>query len=827
MPNKKNEVDIEDYRQSILNYGNQIEHIDSFVEAVRRFPGMYIGDKGNFGWLSCIREIYQNAVDEAIKVDSPCHFVNVIFDERNQSATIEDTGRGIPHGKMFEIYGTEHSSSNYSKKAGQYTSGVHGVGSGVAMSLSDDFIVDSYVLGTAHEIRFKEGQVWNKGELVIKCPKGRQGSKIFMTPSKTALGQNIFLTCQDVFNLVFKIYPLTNVGDEIDFTGINVKGETVINEHLINKDGMITDLIVKTQAPIVPPIIFSEDNGQCRAEIAFTYDSADITAPESITSFANFTPTVSGTHINGFLSGLCNFFRNYMNKIYLGEKSKITVINSDIKSGLKAIIVSAALNPVFKGQFKGTLSNEEMEPFVQNLITNGLESWSKTHPNEIQKLCKYFKDIAEIRSKSDDSKIKLSTKYNKNLLSGKPAKYVQPSGHKELELIIVEGDSALGSARNSRDSSRQGLFPIRGKLPNAFNTSKANFLNNSEVASIIDLVGGGYGKNFDIDKVKWDKVIFFADADPDGAHINTLLLRLFLLYMPELISVGKVYRSVPPLFGVKIGKKNKYFTNKLDFTKYVQALFSSNHSLTTTSNIKLSSVESTGLFYKNADYAYELEVLSNTYAIDISLLEFIMYRYAPYIELQNQSDVGNGLIISDKNNDEDFIPTINDNVCTMEKYSISKNFNFNAFKKSIEKEFRFITVDKAKKGNDIYIKGLVNSRYQYVFINQKFISGAAKFIRILQSNNALMYKIDGKLSTLYEIMSAFNASTPNGLTRFKGLGEQDPVELGESALRPDSSRTLIRYTIEDVKQEIEMIRYIDSNKVNLFKDITITRQDIE
>ena len=148
-----------------------------------------------------------------------------------------------------------------------------------------------------------------------------------------------------------------------------------------------------------------------------------------------------------------------MNKIYLGEKSKISVINNDIKTGLRVIIAAAHLNPVFAGQFKGILSNEDMHTYIKNLTTKSLEEWAKTSPGDLQKVCKCIKEIAEIRAKSDDSKIKLSNNYEASALTGKPKKYVQASGNKELELIIVEGDSALGSAKNSRDSSKQAIFP--------------------------------------------------------------------------------------------------------------------------------------------------------------------------------------------------------------------------------------------------------------------------------------------------------------------------------------------------------------------------------
>lgn len=505
---------LNDFEESIKNYGNKIEHIDSFVEAVRRFPGMYIGSKGNVGWKACIREIFQNAVDEIIRKESPCHYVKITFDERDQSATIEDTGRGIPLGQIITIFASQHTSSNYTKKAGEYTSGVHGVGSGVAMALSKSFDVQSFVLGDAREVKFDAGIPWKEGEKKIACPKNRQGTTVHMSPDLAVLDE-VSLTCEDILDLVLKVYPLINIGDRIDFTGIDAAGNIKYREELVNKDGIITSLMLRTQSPLVAPVHFQDDTGFMKAEIAFTYDSSDITSAEDIVSYANFTPTTGGTHVDGFMDGICNFLRNYMNKIYLGEKSKISVINNDIKAGLKVIIAAAHLNPVFAGQFKGILSNEDIKKYIRDLTTKSLDEWSKTSPGDLQKVCKYIKEVAEIRAKSDDSKIKLSNNYEASAFGGKPKKYVAPSGNKNLELIIVEGDSALGSAKNSRDVKSQGIFPIRGKIPNAFKCPKAKFLANQEISAIITIIGGGYGKNFDINKVKLDKVIFLADADPD------------------------------------------------------------------------------------------------------------------------------------------------------------------------------------------------------------------------------------------------------------------------------------------------------------------------
>lgn len=846
------------FEESIKNYGDKIEHIETFVEAVRRFPGMYIGSKGNVGWKACIREIFQNAVDEMIRKESPCHYVKITFDERTQSAIIEDTGRGIPHGKIIEIYASSHTSSNYSKNKGEYTSGVHGVGSGVAMALSKRFEINSYVLGEARRVVFESGIPTKNTEAKIVCPPGRQGTTIFMEPDLDVLDQ-LQLTCEDILDLVLKVYPLVNIGDRIDFVGIDLSGNIKYQENLVNKDGIIASLIMRTTSPLVAPIYFKDDTGYMKAEVAFTYDASDLTSSEDIVSYANFTPTTSGTHVNGFIDGMCNFFRNYMNKIYLGEKSKISVINNDIKTGLKVIIAAAHLNPVFAGQFKGILSNEDMYKYIKDLTAKSLEEWSKTSPGDLQKICKCLKEIAEIRSKSDDSKIKLSNNYEASALTGKPKKYVPPSGNKNLELVIVEGDSALGSTKNSRDTKVQGIFPIRGKIPNAFKTNRAAFLSNNEIASIISIIGCGYGKNFDISKCKFEKIIFMGDADPDGAHIVGLLLRFFLMYMPELISAGKVYRAVPPLFGIKSGSSTKYFTTKLDFTKYVQNLFARTHVLADVNGRKLTANETTALFFKNIDYKDQMEFIANTFAINSDLLETVLYHMARFIEIGSPEAVANMAAkikvvedakkkassvkkkkvtpkastnksekIVDATEDDEIniedIPITEGSVSATKAYYIKPTFSAKALRSELKKLYRF--VDIVESNGIIRIEGLVNSKYQYVFINDKFLSACIPLIESIK-NNSLFYKVDGENVSIYTLMCKFDAMIPSGLTRYKGLGEQNPAQLGVSALRPDGDRTLIRYTMESAKDEIETLRRIDSTMASLLRDVKITKADIE
>jgi len=471
-----------------------------------------------------------------------------------------------------------------------------------------------------------------------------------------------------------------------------------------------------------------------------------------------------------------------MNKIYLvnSKNKKLTVVNNDIKTGLKAIVTVSHLYPIFTGQAKETLGNEDMFYFVRNLMTETLDQWSKENSAELQRLCKYLKEIAEIRLKSDEGKIRLKDQYQSSALTGLPKKYIKPNGREHLELIIVEGDSAAGSIEITRCSKRQGVFPIRGKIPNAFTTSKSKFLSNEEIAGIITIIGGGYGKSFDITRVKWEKIVFAADSDDDARHIRALLLRFFILYLPELITAGKVFSAVPPLYGLKIGKKQTYFIEKMDFVRYNQREFSKNNQISTLNNKSMTVNEIVGLLFSNIDYVYEVETIGNRYSINYNLLELIL---------------------------------------------INRNKSMKELNKILKSKFRFIE-DLTMEKNTVVIKGLIDSKSQIVFLNERLLTDSKNIIDHIDRNMYMFYKINGVIRSLYDLMRSFKLSTPPNITRFKGLGEMDPQQLADSTLHPDTDRTLIQYTIDDVKSEIETIQYLESNKGELIKDIKVSRSDI-
>ncbi len=423
-----------------------------------------------------------------------------------------------------------------------------------------------------------------------------------------------------------------------------------------------------------------------------------------------------------------------------------------------------------------------MEPFVRNLVYSTLEQWSKENSNELQKLCKYYKDIAEIRLKSEEGKVKLKNNYEASIFSGLPTKYTRPTGKDPklpYELIITEGDSAAGHIKNNRNNQIQGIFPIRGKVPNAFTTPRAKFLANEEIAGILTILGNDGGK-FDISKCPIIKWIFATDADADGAHIRALLLRFAILYTLPMILEGRVYSAVPPLYGIKTGKnKYEYFTERFDFVRYTQKQFSKNNDIRDLNGFQITTNDIITLLYTNIEYVYEMEVVSNRYSINPNLLEMIL---------------------------------------------INRDKRISELKKILTSSFRFIDVYN-EHGMTI-IKGLVNSKYQTVFLNDKLLADSIHIIEHINKNMSMFYKVNGQIISIYDIMKLFESTIPANITRYKGLGEMNPEQLSESTTLPGPNRTLIRYTLEDAKREIEIMQHLESNKSELIKDIKVSRLDV-
>lgn len=779
------------FEQAINNYSSRIKTITDYVQVVRKMPGMYCGGIGNRGFLSLIREVYQNSIDQVEDPHSPADTVYLYYNEITKEVKVMDNGLGFPFEDIERMITTPNTSKNYEKRDFEYSSGLHGVGLKVTNALSSILIAESYRYdGKAIRFTTVEGKPdpskkHNPEDIPNKDKK--QGSSIYFVPTEV-LG-DITLSWKSVYRLMKNILSLTEIGSKVIFEAVDSNNQ-MYKETIVNTKGIITNLVEKVSRPMCKPIVFHHDTGKMKLDIAFLYDAGTgEDGPESVENviaFCNMCPTEGGDHIEGSLDGICRWFCNYMNKIFLNNqksKNKTTVQPVDIKCGLNVMISGALLEPIFVGQAKETLSSPEMGEFCKNVIMDGLEEWSKTNPQELLKLCKYFKDIADARIKASAEKVKIVKKYEENVLTGYPRKFARPLKQNK-EFIIVEGDSAAGIVKKARDVNTQGIFPIRGKIINAFTHSKATVFNNEEIQGINKILfNGPYRRQFDPMKdIQWEKIIIMADADVDGAHIAALIERYFLLYLPEVIKAGKLYKAVPPLYSISKGKGNEYFTKNYDFVKYVQKELVAQNNFCHKNGNKMSSSESTLFFMNNQDYVYWLETVAHTYAVEPKLLEMAIYNYYK-----------------------------KDKLSTIEK--------------NLKKAYRFMSVEKIK--DTIVYTGTI-SEANTLFMNDRLITDCKPVLSIIEKNSDLYYLMNNKVYTIYDCMKLFETSQPSHVQRYKGLGEMNDDQIAISTLLPDSDRMLIRYTIDDIKEEVDVVRKYESDLSQLLPKASthITRQDL-
>lgn len=777
--------------QNISSYDNKIKTIELFVDSVRKNPGEYLSSTGNEGWMNCIREVVQNGTDEIQRTVSPCDTVWVEYFEGTHRCIVKDNGRGIPVHDMIRVYSREHTSTNYDKEEGNYPSGLHGVGAKCVNAVSTRFSVTSYTYNTKEgfikgHIDFSEGKPLKKYKGEAKIEKNKEqlhGTIVDFEPDFSIMG-DITIRCEDVLMFMENLVPLLNIGAKMEFIGHKIDGKTVLHKSIINQDGTLTYLIRMTQKPLIKPIHVFEDTGIMKVDTYFTF-VADVNSSSNVLTFANMTPvnTNLSTPSRGFIKGVQDFFRNYMNKVYLAanKRSKLEATSGDVSTGLVAACTAAHMNVMFDGQAKNVCKNADLEPFVRDATYKTLQHWSKTNPEDLQKLCSFFKDVATARSRADRERDNISKKYKNDDFTKLPKGFIKAENKDGLELFIVEGLSASSPCEYGRDSKSQAIFAIRGKMPNAFSTTKEKFLNNEEVKGIIGILGAGYGKNFDISKCPYDKIIILADADPDGLHIRTLVLKFLLLYCRPLIEEGRVYCGLSPLYHINKDTKNwRYFIDKQDVIDYVRKEFVKSYEIKHfRTKEKFTPSQISHLIDLNENYDILMNHIANTYAIHPILLEDIV---------------------------------------------ISRDFGFKQFKTSIEKKYPYLKVQQ-RKGITI-LEGLADdgqSGEQTVLLTPSFVQAISPLFPYID-NSEKRYLMNGKKVGLYEVISTFRANEPKNMERAKGLGALNSREIGISTLSKDN-RKLLRYTANDINKEISDMRKINDDKYSLIKGVDISQYE--
>ena len=546
------------------------------LEAVRKRPGMYIGTTDVKGLHHLVWEIVDNSIDEALA--GYCKNIEVIVNKDN-SITVKDDGRGIPvdiHPKtglstVETVYTVLHAGGNFGGGGYKVSGGLHGVGASVVNALSSWVEVKVFKNGKIYFIRFeKGGHTVEKLHEIGDCEPNRTGTTVTFKPDPEIFDTTIY----DYETLKVRIRELAflNRGlritlrddrDEEDTTGDTFLYEGGISEYV--------KFINQNKTPIHNDIIHLEgqDSGVF-FEVALQYNDG---YSDNIYSFVNNINTHDGgTHEEGVRRALTRVINNYARKANLLKEKDESLTGDDVKEGLTMIISCKHPNPQFEGQTKGRLGNSEVRKLADNVFSEGFEKFLLENPADAKIIVE--KAMLACRARNAAKKAREITRKTDLAVTNFFGKLCdcKSKDPNECEIFIVEGDSAGGSAKKSRDSLRQAILPLRGKILNVEKNRLDRALNNEEIRSIITAFGTGIGEEFNLDKLRYNKIIIMTDADVDGAHIRILLLTLFYRFFRPIVEAGHVYAAQPPLFRIRYGKTRKYVLDEKERDAYLNSL---------------------------------------------------------------------------------------------------------------------------------------------------------------------------------------------------------------------------------------------------------------
>ncbi|GAB5466389.1 MAG: DNA topoisomerase (ATP-hydrolyzing) subunit B [Candidatus Kapaibacteriales bacterium] len=552
--------------QQQKNYGADSIKVLEGLEAVRKRPAMYIGDVGKRGLHHLINEVVDNSIDEALA--GYCDTIKVTLHE-DGSCSVEDNGRGIPTGPhpvkkistLEVVMCTLHAGGKFDKDTYKVSGGLHGVGVSCVNALASKTIVTVKREGKIFQQEYSEGKPTSQVKVVGKT--NETGTRVQFYPDATIFTTTVF----EATKTANRLRELAFLNPQV---AIILKDETDEDktEYEFKYEGGLKDFVAyldEGNTVLTPPIyIAGADTGgsdtMTDVELCMEYNSS---YSEEILSYVNNINTIEGgTHVTGFKSALTRTMNTYANNNLPNSKKKITLNGEDFKEGLTVVISVKVAEPQFEGQTKTKLGNSEVEGVVRSIVQEKLPQFLDDNPNIAKKIIEKAITAAEARIASKRAR-ELVRKANQVDSGGLPGKLADCSlkTAEDTEIYLVEGDSAGGSAKQGRDRRFQAILPLKGKILNVQKAKLTKILENEEIKTIFAALGAGFEKDFDVEKLRYHKIILMADADIDGSHIRTLLLTLFFNYMRDLIINGYLYIAQPPLYKLKKGKQEYYAYN--------------------------------------------------------------------------------------------------------------------------------------------------------------------------------------------------------------------------------------------------------------------------
>ena len=558
------------------NYDSSSIQVLEGLEAVRKRPGMYIGTTDVKGLHHLVWEIVDNSIDEALA--GYCKNIEVVINKDN-SITVKDDGRGIPveiHPKtgistVETVYTVLHAGGKFGGGGYKVSGGLHGVGASVVNALSKWLEVKVYKNGKVYYVKFENGgHTVEPLKIIGDCEPNRTGTTVTFKPDPEIFDSDIY----DYNTLMVRSRELAflnkglsiNLRDDRDDE--DTTGETFLYEGGISE---YVRFINSGKTPVHEDIIHldGEEDGVF-FEVAMQYNTG---YNENIYSFVNNINTHDGgTHEEGVRRALTRVINNYAKKNNILKEKDEPLTGDDVKEGLTMIISCKHPNPQFEGQTKGRLGNSEVRKLADNVFSQGFERFLLENPDDARAIIS--KAMLACRARNAARKAREITRKSDLATTNFFGKLsdCKSKDPKVSEIFIVEGDSAGGSAKKGRDSMTQAILPLRGKILNVEKARLDRALSNEEIRTIITAFGTGIGEEFDLSKLRYDKIVIMTDADVDGSHIRVLLLTLFYRFFRPIVEAGHVYAAQPPLFRIQHGKTRKYVLNEVELENYLKTL---------------------------------------------------------------------------------------------------------------------------------------------------------------------------------------------------------------------------------------------------------------
>jgi len=756
------------------------------LEAVRKRPGMYIGDTGVRGLHHCVYEIVDNAVDEALA--GYCTEIKVQIHVDN-SVSVEDDGRGIPVGmhpveKVSAaelVYTKLHAGGKFNEEDGAYkvSGGLHGVGAAVVNALSKWVKLEIKKHNKVHEVEFIEG--------VAKSPLVATGDlKEDITGTKVTFKPN-----NEIFEVhEFNYETLANRFREMAFLNrglkITVHDERTDKGETFHFEGGIKEFVTylnRAKSPIhKTPIYFIDSRDDYEVEVSMQWTDA---YSETLSSYANNISTPEGgTHVSGFKTALTRVLNQYIKENNMMKGAKTSLTGDDMREGLTAIISVKLSNPQFEGQTKSKLGSSEVEGIVNSLVGEQLKVFLEENPSVGKTIIRKSIDAAAARMAARKAR-ELTRRKSALDGGGLPGKMAdcQEKNPELCEIYIVEGDSAGGSAKQGRDRKIQAVLPLKGKILNVEKARYDKMLSNDEIKMLVQAMGTGIGKeNFDVGKLRYHKIVIMTDADVDGSHIRTLLLTLFYRQFPEIIERGHLYIAQPPLYKYKKGKKETYLKDEKSLEQFL--VENSVSSATVTLNgAPADSEEIQGLINKYR--GFDKTIMGYDRNFDSMFLSRIIQN--SHIEPEVfKSESAVDKLIDDLR--EEFK---NSQINHLKKYSFEKEFDSNTELYSLKVEVESSLRTKRFK---IGLNFITSPEFNDLL---NFYEGIKKYMQ-----SSFTFQTDKIEEKVFENLKDFadyvigQGKIGAYIQRYKGLGEMNPEQLWETTMNPDN-RTLLRVDIDD------------------------------